>query len=81
MTSVDEVNEKIIKWLNLRLERANYVEKQLSILIKKKELGEDDMKRYNNLVFDSKNLSVKDVIAIYDALGQEKEEFGFEDFD
>lgn len=78
---VEKVNEEIIKWLCLRLERANYVEKQLGALIKKKELTEEEMKRYNNLVFDSKNIAIKDIISIYEAIGENREDVGFEDFD
>lgn len=81
MSSVEKVNEELIKWLELRLERANYVEKQLGVLIKKKEMDEAEMKRYNNLTLDSKNISIKDVIAIYEALGAQSESIGFEDFD
>lgn len=81
MSNVEKVNEEIIKWLELRLERANYVEKQLSALIKKKSLSEDESKRYNALIFDSKNITVKDIISIYEALGSESETLGFEDFE
>lgn len=81
MSNVEKVNDALIKWLELRLERANYVEKQLGVLIKKKELDEEETKRYNNLVFDSKNITIKDIIAIYEALGTQTESIGFEDFE
>ena len=79
--SVEKLNEELIKWLCLRLERANYVEKQLSALIKKKEMTEEESKRYSSLIFDSKNISIKDVISIYEAIGDNREDVGFEDFD
>lgn len=77
----EKVNEELIKWLCLRLERANYVEKQLNSLIKKKVLTEEETKRYNALIFDSKNVSIKDIISIFEAFGESHEEVGFEDFD
>lgn len=81
MSSVENVNEALLKWLELRLERANYVEKKLNALIRKNELSEEEQKRYNGLIYDSKNITVKDVISIYEALGEQSESVGFEDFD
>lgn len=81
MSSVESVNEALLKWLEQRLERANFVEKKLNTLIRKSELSEAEMRRYNALVYDSKNITIKDVISIYEALGEQSESVGFEDFD
>ncbi len=81
LSNVEKVNEELLKWLEQRLERANYVERQLTNLIKKRELSEEESKRYNALMMDSKNISIKDIISIYEAIGTETESIGFEDFE
>lgn len=81
MSDNENVSKQAIKWLSLRLDRANFVEKRLNELIKRKGMTEEEQKQYNDLVIDSKNIGVKEILSIYEAMKDDSVTSGFEDFD
>lgn len=81
MLDKNKVSSEALKWLKLRLERANYVEKKLNYLVKKEVLTDDEKNLYSCLMLDSKNIGVKEILSIYQAMGENDAPQGFEDFD
>lgn len=81
MLDKEKVSEQALKWLSLRLERANFVEKKLNSLIRKDVLDEDERKLYSELLIDSKNIGVKEILSIYETMGENDSTSGFEDFE
>lgn len=81
MSDNENVSRQVVEWLSLRLDRANFVEKRLNELIKRKGMTEEEQKQYNDLVIDSKNIGVKEILSIYEAMKDDSVTSGFEDFD
>lgn len=81
MLDKEKVSEQALKWLSLRLERANFVEKKLNSLIRKDVLDEGERKLYSELLIDSKNIGVKEILSIYETMGENDSSSGFEDFE
>ena len=44
-------------------------------------MTEEEQKQYNDLVIDSKNIGVKEILSIYEAMKDDSVTSGFEDFD
>lgn len=81
MVDNENVSKQAIEWLSLRLDRANYVERKMNELIKRDRMTEEEQKQYNDLLLDSKNIGVKEIISIYEAMKDGELTSGFEDFE
>lgn len=79
-TLKEEVIERGLEYLALRLKRGIYVEQELLSYITN-GIEECDKKHFSELMQDSKSLSVKDVQALLKFDAVEEIPSGFEDFD
>lgn len=79
-TLKEEVVERGLEYLSLRLKRGIYVEQELlSFIVNGVEEG--DKKYFSELMQDAKSLSVKDVQTLLKLDEGEEQLSGFEDFD
>ncbi len=79
-TLKEEVIEKGLEYLALRLKRGIYVEQELLSFIVN-GIEEGDKKYFSELMQDSKSLSIKDVQTLLKLDEGEETTLGFEDFD